>query len=565
MATHDYVIDNSTGANVRSDINSVLQAILTNNSSSSAPSTTAAYMWWADTTNGVLKIRNSANDGWVELLQLDGTLTLEDGSASTPALAFRDDLNTGIFSAGADIVSISAGGVERAKFGSSIAVINDDGVDVDFRIEGSSIQNLFYVDAGNDRIGINQSTPQSILHIAHSSGNCVLELQRNDSNTTGGIGTINFTASDGHSVGSIGMIGDGNNEGGDIVFRTTSDAANADPFNAATPERMRLTSLGRLGVGTVSPQSIFHVKLSTNKHIIFSDSQGEVGNVPCIVPINDSHTLEDLGFRANHLNFAAGTGGQSSAQKMTIDDTGVAIGAGDIDAAGLLHIDCGTDKNIVYSGGIGEIGNLAGFQCVNDAQSGNTGFGIRASEIRFAITSAEKVRIDSDGLKFNGDTAAANALNDYEEGTVTITLNSHSDNTNVSVSGNTTLDTTGHYIKIGDFVHVSATFTGLNASGGNNRQNHVLFSCSGLPFATFGGTGASTQTTALGYNRGLYARYSTSRIDDDLSNFYYYMGAGGTIAFMQTNQVDNNGTLFLALNNTDTGQFLTMQVSYRAN
>ena len=102
MATHDYVIDNSTGANVRSDINSVLQAILTNNSSSSAPSTTAAYMWWADTTNGVLKIRNSSDNGWVELLQLDGTLTLEDGSQTAPALAFRDDLNTGIFSSGAD-------------------------------------------------------------------------------------------------------------------------------------------------------------------------------------------------------------------------------------------------------------------------------------------------------------------------------------------------------------------------------------------------------------------------------------------------------------------------------
>ena len=41
MATHDYVIDNSTGANVRSDLNNVLQAILTNNSSGSAPSTTA--------------------------------------------------------------------------------------------------------------------------------------------------------------------------------------------------------------------------------------------------------------------------------------------------------------------------------------------------------------------------------------------------------------------------------------------------------------------------------------------------------------------------------------------
>ena len=75
MATHDYVIDNSTGANVRSDLNNVLQAILTNNSSGSAPSTTAAYMLWADTSNNLLKMRNSANDGWIDLRTLTGGVT----------------------------------------------------------------------------------------------------------------------------------------------------------------------------------------------------------------------------------------------------------------------------------------------------------------------------------------------------------------------------------------------------------------------------------------------------------------------------------------------------------
>ena len=158
MATHDYVIDNSTGANVRADINLVLQAILSNNSSSSAPSTTAAYMWWADTTTGILKIRNSANDGWVELLQLDGTLTLEDGSASTPGLAFRDDLNTGIFSSAADTFNVATGGVERMELGTT-TIFNDDGADVDFRIEGDTDANNFYLDAGNNAIGIGTSTP----------------------------------------------------------------------------------------------------------------------------------------------------------------------------------------------------------------------------------------------------------------------------------------------------------------------------------------------------------------------------------------------------------------------
>ena len=131
MATHDYVIDNSTGANVRADINNVLAAIVSNNSSSSEPSTKYAYQWWADTNEGVLKIRNSANNGWVTLLQLDGTLTLEDGSASAPALGFRDDLDTGIFSSAANNLDIATGGSVRANISSTglnvTETVTDDG------------------------------------------------------------------------------------------------------------------------------------------------------------------------------------------------------------------------------------------------------------------------------------------------------------------------------------------------------------------------------------------------------------------------------------------------------
>tara|TARA_R100000231_G_scaffold24264_3_gene22601 strand:+ start:2118 stop:3458 length:1341 start_codon:yes stop_codon:yes gene_type:complete len=116
---HDYVIDNSTGANVRVDINSVLQAIASNNSGSSAPSTTYAFQLFADTTNNVMKIRNSNNTDFIELFQLDGTFTLEDGSNSSPALAFRDDLNTGIFSGADNEFNIATGGIERFVINSS--------------------------------------------------------------------------------------------------------------------------------------------------------------------------------------------------------------------------------------------------------------------------------------------------------------------------------------------------------------------------------------------------------------------------------------------------------------
>lgn len=71
MAQHDYDIANGTGAAVRTDINNVLDAVVSQNSGSSAPSTTYSYQQWADTSAGLLKIRNGANNAWVTVGTLD--------------------------------------------------------------------------------------------------------------------------------------------------------------------------------------------------------------------------------------------------------------------------------------------------------------------------------------------------------------------------------------------------------------------------------------------------------------------------------------------------------------
>ena len=87
MAQHDYTIANQSGAAFRADLNNALAAIVSQNSGAAEPSVTYAYMPWADTTAGVLKIRNAANSGWVTLYQLDGewsTIALEDGTAAAP-------------------------------------------------------------------------------------------------------------------------------------------------------------------------------------------------------------------------------------------------------------------------------------------------------------------------------------------------------------------------------------------------------------------------------------------------------------------------------------------------
>lgn len=99
MSSHDYVIANDTGANVRADLNLALLAIQSQNSGGSEPSTTYAYQWWADTTNDLLKQRNSSNNGWVSILTLSTGAVASGGIASvladtTPQLGGDLDLNS---------------------------------------------------------------------------------------------------------------------------------------------------------------------------------------------------------------------------------------------------------------------------------------------------------------------------------------------------------------------------------------------------------------------------------------------------------------------------------------
>ncbi len=63
----DFIIDNGTGSAVRTDLNNVLQAIASNNSKSGALTTNYAFQWHVDTSDGNLKIRNAANNGYVTI------------------------------------------------------------------------------------------------------------------------------------------------------------------------------------------------------------------------------------------------------------------------------------------------------------------------------------------------------------------------------------------------------------------------------------------------------------------------------------------------------------------
>jgi hypothetical protein len=81
MAQADGVVANGTGSAVRSDINNQYAALWSNHSGSTEPSSgKVAYQFWADTNTSILKIRNSANNAWINLFTLAGGIDVDAAS-----------------------------------------------------------------------------------------------------------------------------------------------------------------------------------------------------------------------------------------------------------------------------------------------------------------------------------------------------------------------------------------------------------------------------------------------------------------------------------------------------
>ena len=86
----DYSLANQSGANFRTELNSILGAVQTLNSGSSAPSNLVAHMVFLDTstTPATLKIRNAANDGFITL----GTASTNFGLVAASGATFTGDI-----------------------------------------------------------------------------------------------------------------------------------------------------------------------------------------------------------------------------------------------------------------------------------------------------------------------------------------------------------------------------------------------------------------------------------------------------------------------------------------
>jgi hypothetical protein len=281
MAQHDYVIANGTGAAVRSDLNNALAAIVSNNSGATAPSTTYAYQWWADTTTNLLKLRNSTNNGWVTLFQLDGewsTIPLESGTAGAPSIYFKDSgTDTGFYSPGTDQVGITTGGTSRLLIDSSGRVgIGTVSPSQRLEVQGSAV--LF--GNGTSDIDVILGVSGYGTRFEYSTGKLFLRTNSNNRLTVDNSGNVGLGSTSPAArldcVGSVTLLGAtnvsarftdnvtsnfliGHPSGGGIDLTGNVGLNFCTTDGTTKSERARIDSSGRLLVGTSTARSNVYV------------------------------------------------------------------------------------------------------------------------------------------------------------------------------------------------------------------------------------------------------------------------------------------------------------------
>jgi len=174
-------------------------------------------------------------------------------------------------------------------------------------------------------------------------------------------------------------------------------------------------------------------------------------------------------------------------------------------------------QSIGSGGATGGFGGAIVFSCLSDNGGG---------------VPTERFRVSPDGVTFNGDTAAANALDDYEEGTWTPTL----------INGGTMGIGAATYTKIGRLVTVYTYLTNVQPT-----NNGGTFAIGNLPFAQMGGNsfnGGSILYTDTGVLTGWRPLVWTG---DSFVYFHVVTGSGVIRTNANWVTVNNNGPLIFTV------------------
>jgi hypothetical protein len=467
------------------------------------------------------------------------TAAIPLGTLQAPSVSFLNDSDTGIFCPqGGNSLAIATGGQYAITCSSTQAV----------GIKTANPQGALQV-AGSTRIGANDAT-DAFLEIgegATGNRNSYIDIVGDTTYTDYGLRVIrNNTGANATSElkhRGTGALNFTTEEAAPIVFYTTNSPA------------LTITSGGLVGIGSTVPNEKLTVadSGSANVYIALQNSTtgttsadgwylGAAGtefqiygkeNGPITFSLNSSEKarIDTSGrllvgtstARANFFNTAGSAPQQFQVEGATGNTCSLSSICSVADTSGgrllLAHQRSGAvgGNTILNSGDQagyitfqgnegGEFVECASIEAVVDGTPGandmpgrlvfstNPGSPATSPTERMRITSDAYVRLASGtgGIQFNGDTAADNALDDYEEGTWEPTISGDS----TAGTGTYTFQL-GAYTKVGRLVTVQAKlgWTAHTGTGGMLITN--------LPFSTFGTNGSSYACGSVGYFTGL--------------------------------------------------------------
>ncbi len=171
-------------------------------------------------------------------------------------------------------------------------IVNEQGADLDTRIEGSTDVNLLYIDAGNDRVGIGTDSPLGSLHVK-KEGTVIFDriltggggqqasmsigLSGNASTVGTGPSMLFFADDNGGNKEYLGRVSGvwenpaSGNEEGAIIISVRADSADRN----ATTERVRVTANGDVLLGGTTSAGA-DIILSQDGTAVFNEQGNDV-------------------------------------------------------------------------------------------------------------------------------------------------------------------------------------------------------------------------------------------------------------------------------------------------
>ena len=220
---------------------------------SAAPSagTSNVYVRYLSTTNLSLAIPAGTSATF-------NTVTVADGSATTPSITNDGDTNTGIFFPAADTIAFAEGGAEAARFDSAGNLL------VGTSTTGSAGINLSLT----YNIGWGQGAGESIPNIFRQSSSAATVLTNGYRYSA----TANGFASSYSSSWAKSAIALND---GSVRFYTDTAVTTAAGTDVTPTERMRINSSGNVGIGTSSPAARLEVVAGTGSQLVGTFRTGD--------------------------------------------------------------------------------------------------------------------------------------------------------------------------------------------------------------------------------------------------------------------------------------------------